>query len=62
MADNSKGDLAKNYADARVEAESKHSKRFLEDTQKSFEAVKRQLAQPAVELKSAQQLLEDMKR
>ena len=62
MADNSKGDLADMYADARVDAELKHTKRLLEDAQKSFEAVKRQLAQPAVELNSAQQLLEYMKR
>ncbi len=62
MAEISKGDLARVYADARVEAELKHTKRFLEDAQQPFEGVKRELAKPATELNSAQHLLEYMKR
>ncbi|KAF6223313.1 hypothetical protein HO133_000155 [Letharia lupina] len=53
-----KGDLAKDYSDARVEAESRHTKRFFGDAQNPFEATKRLLAKPTAELSSAQDLLE----
>ncbi|KAF6241414.1 hypothetical protein HO173_000124 [Letharia columbiana] len=52
------GDLAKDYSDARVEAESRHTKRFFGDAQKPFEATKRLFAKPTAELKSAQGLLD----
>ena len=60
MMDNSKGNLATDYANARVEAQSRHTKRFLDDAQKPFEVVKKQLAKPKAELNSAQELLEYM--
>lgn len=48
------GDLAQEYADARVETEeSEHTKRFLHDAQQPFEDAKRQLAQPGTERHSA---------
>lgn len=53
-----KGDLAKDYSDARVEAESRHTKRFFGVAQNPFEATKRQFAKPTAELKSAEDLLE----
>lgn len=60
MMDNAKGDLAKDYSEARVEAESKHTKRFLDDAQKPFEVMKKQLAKPKAEIHSARELLEYM--
>ena len=57
------GDLAQEYADARVETEqSEHTKRFMHDAQQPFEDAKRQLAQRATERDSAKELLEYMKR
>lgn len=53
-----KGDLAKDYSDARMEAESRHTKRFFGDAQNPFEATKRLFAKPTAELSSAQDLLE----
>ena len=55
-----KGNLARDYADARIEAESKHSKRFWDDAHRPFEDVTRQLAESRRELISAQELLEYM--
>ncbi|KAL9064042.1 MAG: hypothetical protein Q9161_009125 [Pseudevernia consocians] len=54
------GNLAKDYANARVEAQSIHTKRFLDDAQKPFEVMKKHLAKPKAELNSAQELLEYM--
>ena len=52
-----KGDLAMEYADARVEAESAHIKR---GAQKPFDSMKRDLPSPLAELNSARGLLEYM--
>ena len=57
FTDTKKGDLAMEYADARVEAESAHIKR---GAQKPFEAMKRDLPSPLAERNSARDLLEYM--
>ena len=57
MRQSIKGDLAMEYADARVEAESALIKR---GAQKPFEAMKRELASPMAEFNSARELLEYM--